>query len=120
MIRNLLCVATTQEETMSRIAPRIFTVIALAMAGSTVAFAQPQGPGYYTATPVEAPTKTSLITRDTVWKFRDGAFAAAKAPERDIVLCQLVAQRVGKLTSFTVGGQALDADTLSKCNAKAN
>ena len=48
------------------------------------------------------------------------AFAAAKAPERDIVLCQLVAQRVGKLTSFTVGGQALDADTLSKCNAKAN
>lgn len=104
---------------MSRIAPRILTAVAITMFGSTVAFAQPQGPGYYTATPVEAPTKTSLITRDTVWKFHDGAFAAAKAPERDIVLCQLVAQRVGKLTSFTVGGQALDADTLSKCNSKA-
>jgi hypothetical protein len=105
---------------MSRIAPRIFTAIAVTtMFGSTVALAQPQGPGYYTATPVEAPTKTSLITRDTVWKFHDGAFNAAKAPERDIVLCQLVAQRVGKLTSFTVGGQALDADTLAKCNSKA-
>ena len=62
---------------MSRIAPRILTAVAVAMVGSTVAFAQPQGPGYYTATPVEAPTKTSLITRDTVWKFHDGAFAAA-------------------------------------------
>ncbi len=106
---------------MSRIAPRILTALAVTtMFGSTTAFAQPQGPGYYAATPVEAPSKTSLITRDTVWKFRDGAFTASKQPERDIVLCQLVAQRVGKLTSFTVGGQALDADTLAKCNAKAN
>ena len=88
--------------------------------GSSVAFAQPQGNGYYAATPVEAPTKTSMITRDTMWKFRDGAFTAAKAPERDIVLCQLVAQRVGKLSSFTAGGQALAADDLAKCNAKAN
>ena len=85
----------------------------------TVAHAQPQGPGYYTATPVEAPSKNSLITRDTVWKFRDGAFNASKAPEREQVLCQLVVQRVGKLSSFTVGGQALDAESLAKCNAKA-
>ncbi len=88
---------------------------------STIANAQPaEGPGYYTATPVAAPTKSSLITRDTVWKLHDGAFNASKAPEREIVLCQLVAQRVGKLSSFTVGGQAVDADTLAKCNAKAN
>ena len=88
---------------------------------STIANAQPaEGPGYYTATPIETPTKNSLITRDTVWKLHDGAFNAAKAPEREIVLCQLVAQRVGKLSSFTVGGQAVDADMLAKCNAKAN
>jgi hypothetical protein len=87
---------------------------------STIANAQPaDAPGYYTATPVEAPSKNSLITRDTVWKLHDGAFSASKAPEREIVLCQLVAQRVGKLSSFTVGGQAVDADTLAKCNAKA-
>ena len=36
------------------------------------------------------------------------------------MLCQLVAQRVGKLSSFTAGGQALAADDLAKCNAKAN
>jgi hypothetical protein len=95
--------------------------IAPMLLGSTIANARTaEGPGYYTATPVETPSKNSLITRDTVWKLHDGAFNAAKAPEREIVLCQLVAQRVGKLSSFTVGGQAVDADTLAKCNAKAN
>ncbi|MBN8815578.1 MAG: hypothetical protein J0J06_09045 [Sphingomonas sp.] len=104
---------------MSRILGFIGAVAVTTAFGSTVALAQPQGSGYYAATPAEAPAKTSIITRDTMWKFRDGAFTASKAPERDMVLCQLVAQRVGKLTSFTAGGQALDADSLAKCNAKA-
>jgi hypothetical protein len=104
---------------MSRILKLLSAVAVTTMFGSTVALAQPQGPGYYTATPVAAPTKTSLITRETVWKFRDGAFNASKQPERDLILCQMVAQRVGKLTSFTVGGQALDTASLDQCNAKA-
>ena len=93
---------------------------AAVLLGSTSAFARTETTGYYTAIPAEAPTRTSLITRDTVWKFQDGAFNAARAPEREIVLCQLLAQRVGKLSSFTVGGTAFDADTLAKCNARAN
>ena len=105
---------------MSRTYAVIGAMAAATMLGSTVAAAQPLGSGYYAATPVEAPARTSIITRDTMWKLRDGAFTASKAPERDLVLCQLVAQRVGKLTSFTAGGQALDADTLAKCNAKAD
>ena len=104
---------------MSTILGLIGAVAVTTAFGSTVAFAQPAASSYYAATPVEAPAKTSIITRDTMWKFRDGAFTASKAPERDMVLCQLVAQRVGKLTSFTAGGQALDADSLAKCNAKA-
>ena len=105
---------------MSRTHAVIGALAAATMLGSTVAAAQPTASGYYAATPVEAPARTSIITRDTMWKLRDGAFTASKAPERDLVLCQLVAQRVGKLTSFTAGGQALDADTLAKCNAKAD
>jgi hypothetical protein len=106
---------------MSRIIAFIGALAVTTVLGSTVALAQPLGSsGYYAATPVEAPVKNSIITRDTMWKFRDGAFTASKAPERDLILCQLVAQRVGKLTSFTAGGQALDADSLAKCNAKAN
>src|SRR6201747_1099626 len=98
---------------MSRIIAFIGALALTTVLGSTIAFAQPQGSGYYAATPVEAPAKNSIITRDTMWKFRDGAFTASKAPERDLVLCQLVAQRVGKLTSFS-------ADSLAKCNAKAD
>ncbi len=104
---------------MSQVLKFLGAVAVTTMFGSTVALAQPSGAGYYAATPVEAPTKTSMITRDTVWKFQDGAFKASKQPERDIVLCQLVAQRTGKLSSFTVAGQAFDAATLEKCNASA-
>lgn len=96
-----------------------FTAAAAMLLGSTNAMAQPETAGYYSATPVEAPAKTSLITRDTVWKFQDGTFNAAKAPERELILCQLVAQRIGKLSSFSAGGAAFDTDTLAKCNAKA-
>lgn len=81
--------------------------------------AQAPAAGYYTATPVAKPDKTNLITRSTVWKWRDTAYTANKAPEREIVLCQLVAQRVGTLSAFTVAGQAFDADALAKCNTRA-
>lgn len=104
--------------------PRLTQILAVLAAaplfGAGAAIAQTAG-GYYTATPVAAPApaRTSLITHDTVWKFRDGAFSASKAPEREMVLCQLVSQRVGKLSSFTVGGAAFDDASLTKCNAKA-
>ena len=85
--------------------------------GATAGHAQPTG--YYTATPVAQPSKTSLLTRETMWKWRDGAYVANKSSERDVVLCSLVAQRAGKLSAFTVAGAPLAAETLDKCNARA-
>lgn len=94
-----------------------FAAAALALAG-TAALAAPTG--YYVATPAAQPTKTKLITRSTPWALRDGAFvAAARAPERDLILCQLVAKDAGALSSFSAGGQAFDADQLAKCNGSA-
>ena len=78
----------------------------------------PAGP-YYAAVPVAAPTKTDLITHSTVWNWNNTAFTANKAPERETVLCQLLVQHVGALSSFTVAGQPFDADALAKCNARA-
>lgn len=75
--------------------------------------------GYYTATPAAQPKKTAFLTRETQWKWVDGAYVAKKSPERDIVLCSMVAQRAGKLTSFTVNGTAVSAEVLEKCNARA-
>ena len=74
--------------------------------------------GYYVAVPVAQPARTSLVTRTTAWSFRAGAFVASQAPERHQVLCQLVAERTGGLSSFTVRGKAYDADELAKCNAR--
>jgi hypothetical protein len=81
--------------------------------------AQAPATGYYTATPAAQPTKTSFITHSTVWKWNDNAFVAGKAPEREAIVCELIAQRVGKLNAFTAAGQAFDADALAKCNARA-
>ena len=54
-----------------------------------------------------------------MWKWQDTAFVANKAPERETIVCELIVQRVGALSAFTVAGQALDADALAKCNARA-
>ena len=75
--------------------------------------------GYYVATPAAQSAKTQLMTRSTPWRAVGGTFVAAQAPERDLVLCQLVAKDVGQLSSFSAGGKAFDAATLDKCNAKA-
>lgn len=74
---------------------------------------------YYAATPVAAPAKTMLITNGTVWKWTDTAFTANKGPQREGVVCEMIAQRAGKLSAFSVAGQPLDADALAKCNARA-
>lgn len=75
--------------------------------------------GYYVATPAAAPAKTTLVTNSTPWQRQGNAYVAARAPERDTVLCDLVARNTGALASFTVAGRAYDADALAKCNAHA-
>lgn len=84
---------------------------------ASAALAQPIG--YYAATPVSAPAKPQLITQGTLWKCADGVCVANKAPVRDMILCQMVAQNVGQLQSFSVQGTAFDADALAKCNTRA-
>ena len=86
---------------------------------ATAGHAQPVG-GYYSATPVTAPTKASVITAGTLWKCADGVCAAGKSTQRDPIMCQMVAKRVGTLSAFAVGGTAFDADALARCNAVAS
>ena len=76
-------------------------------------------PAYYVAVPVTAPAKPQMMTRATPWNLQNGAYVAGRAPERDLVLCQLVARNAGPLQSFAVAGKPFDADTLAACNAKA-
>ena len=78
-----------------------------------------QGAGYYTATPVTAPSKASFMARETVWTARDVSYTARRGDDRDSVQCELVVRQAGKLSAFTAGGAAFDAAALDKCNAKA-
>jgi len=82
-------------------------------------YAQGAARGYYAATPAAAPSKTSMVTRSTIWKCGDGVCVAAKANARDNIMCELVAREVGTLTAFRANGSDFDADALAKCNAKA-
>ena len=78
-----------------------------------------EGGAYYAATPVATPSKTMLITSGTVWKWNETAYTANKGPQRENIMCELVAQRAGKLSAFSVAGTAFDAAALEKCNARA-
>jgi len=74
---------------------------------------------YYAATPVAVPSKTTLITSGTVWKWNTTAFTAIKGPQREAIMCEMVAKSAGKLSAFTAGSQTFDATALEKCNARA-
>ncbi|CAN5463962.1 hypothetical protein BH09PSE4_BH09PSE4_21040 [soil metagenome] len=95
----------------------VAAIASAALLGSTAVNAQ--APGYYSATAMAPVGKTSIITRETAWACSGATCVAKQAPERDAVLCALVARQVGKLSSFTVGGAAYDPAALDKCNAKA-
>ena len=98
---------------------KITTIIATAVLSFTAgapAFAQVGG--YYVATPKTEVAKSSFITRSALWKCNGGTCSAGKVAERDAVLCEVVARKVGGLSAFTVGGTAYTDESLAKCNAK--
>jgi hypothetical protein len=98
-----------------------FAALATSAMLFTAAAGHAQAPagGYYVATPIATPAKPNLVINSSIWTLQGASFVANKAPERDLVMCQQVAQRTGKLNAFSVGGAALDADALAKCNAHA-
>ncbi|MGL4312352.1 MAG: CC_3452 family protein [Sphingomonas sp.] len=92
-------------------------ITAATLFSASAGIAQPAG--YYAATPATVPAKTTVITDGTLWKCANGVCVANKAPQRDLIVCQLVAQNVGQLTAFTANGTAMTAEALAKCNAHA-
>ena len=101
---------------------QFIALAAAALVGTTMiaGTAHAQAPaGYYVAIPAAAPAKSVMVTNSTPWQRSGNAYVAARAPERDTVLCDLVARNTGALASFTVAGRAYDADALAKCNAHA-
>jgi hypothetical protein len=60
-----------------------------------------------------------LVVRDVVWSCAGDACVAQQTTSRPATDCSALAAHVGTLRSFSVAGQALPADALEKCNARA-
>ena len=95
----------------------------LASFGSFVATATPAhaATGYYSAqlaTPVEGTAKT--VINDVAWKCDGDACGGNAGASRAEIACARLAHKYGEVASFTVKGEALDADGLAKCNGAKN
>ncbi|WOK38202.1 CC_3452 family protein [Sphingomonas sp. C3-2] len=98
--------------------PRFSIVLAaLALVAPASAFAaEPAGP-FYSATFATAPSKTSLIVNDHLWKCDENGCASAKpAKSRPAVMCQGLTRKLGTITAFRAGSENFDAAALAKCN----
>jgi hypothetical protein len=76
---------------------------------------------HYHAQPAATPAAAKLVLRDTIWSCGDaGCAAPTRSNSRPAIVCELLVKQVGALRSFSVGGEALSAGQLEKCNARAD
>jgi len=108
-------IKSIMENNMTRIVSSLATLATSVMLlSSSAGFAQ--NGAYYMATPVTAPTKANVITSGTLWKCDEGVCVANKSTQRDVIMCQLVVQRLGTLSAFAISGTPVDSAMLAKCN----
>jgi hypothetical protein len=103
---------------MTRLTASLFALLAIG------ALAAPAAPAFartnqYRAELSAPPSAQRLIVRDLVWSCGGGSCVAAQTTSRASTDCAALAGQVGALRSFAVAGQALPADELEKCNARA-
>jgi hypothetical protein len=96
----------------------ISVLFAFAIFGASASPALASG-AHYRAEPASPPTAERLVVRDIVWKCGASGCVAGKSNSRANVECSALAREIGPLRSFSAAGQALPADQLEKCNARA-
>ena len=104
---------------MVRIISFTAAIVSTALLLSPTASRAAGSANYYAATPMAAPAHADLVVSGIAWSCSGGVCAAGKAPDRDAIVCARVAKSIGKLSAFTAGGSAIDAEALDKCNAHA-
>lgn len=74
----------------------------------------------YSATPATRSAPARINAADISWSCGPDACQGSTEDSRPLVLCQDLASRAGRLTSFMVDGTAFSAAQLGRCNAKAS
>jgi hypothetical protein len=103
---------------------RRFPSSALALAAVTAlagaAAPASAAPNQYRAALAAPAAAQRFIVRDVVWNCAGDACVAQQTTSRPATDCAALAARAGALRSFSVAGEALPADALEKCNARAH
>ena len=86
---------------------------------AATAMAAPAAAGTYTARTAAPVSDGKIIARDIVWNCAAGACKGSTLESRPQVLCQSLAKRAGRLSSFAVDGRAFASGDLDKCNSVA-
>ena len=99
-----------------------FVTIAITLAGalsfvSGEAVAAPSG--FYSATPIAAPSPGKSIVRGLMWTCDGTSCAAPKDTSRAAIVCAATARELGGLGAFRAGAEQFDEAALAKCNAKS-
>ena len=94
-------------------------MLRFAILGLVFAAAPAHASSHYHAEPAASPAATKLVLRDTVWKCGADGCSASRSSSRPGTVCAVLAQKVGKLRSFSSEGQKLGAADLEKCNDRA-
>jgi len=75
----------------------------------------------YTATPVQASSKTGFVAGAVVWDCGpNGCHSTSDTAAADaLTACRILTHEVGELSAFSNGGQAFAPARLARCNADA-
>jgi hypothetical protein len=86
--------------------------------GATAIAAAPAAAATYSAT-LSKPLKQRIVARNISWSCGPAACQGATEDSRPAVLCEGLAKRGGRVTSFVVNGRAFGSADLDKCNSAA-
>lgn len=73
----------------------------------------------YAAVPVTRSAQARINAADISWSCGPDACQGSTEESRPLVLCQDLASRAGRLTSFVADGRAFSPADLERCNARA-
>ena len=104
---------------MARIIVSSLFAFGLAAAATLSPAPAAAGQHQYRAELAAPAAKPKLVAKDIVWRCAGAACVAPQGNSRPASDCAALAAKVGALRSFAVGGEALDAAALEKCNARA-
>ena len=98
---------------------RFPSLVLIAAAAFAVTAAPAAAASQYRAELAAPAAPQRVIVRDVVWSCTGESCVAQQTTSRPATDCSALAGHVGALKSFTVAGQALAANALEKCNARA-